>query len=78
MRFRNRTIFENVFCLAVISLVPVALLTPGVLRDAIPVDATSVFRGYTPWEGARPAGVPMNAKSTANIEAQRYFPWYVF
>ncbi len=77
MRFRNRTIFENVFCLAVISLVPVALLTPGVLRDAIPVDATSVL-GYTPWEEARPAGMPVDPNPTANIEAQRYFPWYVF
>ncbi|MCC6152566.1 MAG: YfhO family protein [Candidatus Hydrogenedentes bacterium] len=77
MRIRKKTILEDLFCFCVLVAVPVLLLTPGVLEDAVPVNATSAL-GYTPWEEARPAGMAVDSDPTAIVEAQRYFPWYVF
>src|SRR5690242_7454014 len=68
---------EDLFCFCVLIAVPVLLLTPGVLEDAVPVNATSAL-GFTPWEEARPAGMAVDPDPTSNVEAQRYFPWYVF
>lgn len=43
----------------------------------MPVNAESAL-AYAPWEEARPAGAAADANPTANEQAQRYYPWFVF
>ncbi len=77
MRFRNRSAIEHGMCLAVLTAVPLLLILPGILRDNVPVNAQSAL-AYAPWEEARPAGMAVDSDPAADLEARRYYPWYVF
>jgi len=77
LRLRYRNAVEHAACITVLTLIPVLLLLPGVLRGALPIDTASIL-SLTPWEEARPGGVAADQNPGANLTAQRYYPWYVF
>jgi hypothetical protein len=74
---RYRPAIENGICLALLTAIPLLVMLPGVLREAVPVNAESTL-AFAPWEQARPAGMTLDTDPGANLEAQRYYPWYVF
>ena len=77
MRPRVRRTLEYSLCVAVLVVLPLAVLLPAITRGEVPLAADTVF-AYPPWETARPEGLAPAAQPESNLMAQRYYPWYVF
>ncbi len=77
MRPRVRRTLEYSLCVAVLVVLPLAVLLPGITNGAVPIASDSIF-AYPPWEAARPDGLVPPEQPEANLMAQRYYPWYVF
>jgi len=77
LRPRVRRTLEYSLCVAVLAVLPLAVLIPGLTRGEVALSTGSIF-AYPPWESARPEGLAPPAEPESNLMAQRYFPWYVF
>lgn len=72
---RLRRFIDNAVCIVLLVVVPLLLLWPALTRGEVPIGVDSVL-SFAPWEAARPeVALPIDDAS-ANLMAQRIYPWY--
>ncbi|MBX7259288.1 MAG: YfhO family protein, partial [Candidatus Hydrogenedentes bacterium] len=72
---RLRRFFDNAFCIILLVVVPLLLLWPALKRGEVPIGVDSVL-SFAPWEAARPEVAMPIEDASANLMAQRIYPWY--
>lgn len=77
MRRQYRAIFENLFCLAVLALLPLYVFFPAVARGRIPM-ALEAPLFEAPWQEARPEGLTRDDTPFAQAQAGRIYPAFAF
>lgn len=77
MRRQYRAIFENLFCLAVLALLPIYVFFPAVARGRIPM-ALEAPLFEAPWQEARPEGLARDDTPFVQAQSARIYPSYAF
>jgi len=75
LRLRKRA--EDLLCLGILLVVALFALGPAVLEGRIPFSTHSALF-QTPWEAARPEGLQRSLDVQEQVQATRYYAWYVY
>ena len=68
---------EDIVCIALLLTVALFALWPAVFAGRVPF-ATQSALFQTPWEAERPEGMPRPFDEQEQLQASRYYPWYVY
>lgn len=75
MRPGYRGLIESIACLAVLTVLPWAVLSPFLRGEAVPMTLTGALY-EAPWAEARPADLAAPTSTFDALQFQRYYPWF--
>ena len=74
---RLRKLAEDAVCLGILLIVALSALWPAVFQGRVPLSTNSALF-ETPWEAARPEGLQRPLDVQEQVQATRYYAWYVY
>lgn len=77
MRVRLQKRLEDLLCLGILLVVALSALWPAVFEGRVPFSTHSALF-QTPWEAARPEGLQRPLDVQDQVQATRYYAWYVY
>jgi len=74
---KKREVWETAVCVLVLAGATLAVFSPVVLDDQVPVSMDSIFT-LPPWEEAEPDAVIAHPPQEDRVATERFYPWQTF